>query len=280
MKETQVRETWSLNELCYDFYHQFGIEDDVIKATTDVIESITHRETEPEARLKAYKRLDKKLQGENAVFRTPILISISGSTEVQAAVANGCGPSGLGIFPGGWWVECCNIHDECYEQGGGVVDKLKCDVAFWKCLWSKGVPLVPELYGLAVVLFGWFSFKWGGDDPTPEPPPNPCSGTCRGTEYRVTNLRNFQTVGRSVSQVLLKSVPRGGQALLQEEAEEISKIEWEERCESECRCDVDVTGEWQRSVTFLTVPANDSSRNVNYYCQATIWKREVSGVCK
>lgn len=276
MKNETQDNTWSLRDLDRAFYAQFDVGEEIITATVSVIESILNPKIEPRARLEAYRTLDKLLQGNNAVYRTPIIMSISGANEIQAAVANGCGPNGLGIFPGGWWEKCCNDHDRCYDQGGGVAAKLICDAIFWKCLWSRGAPIIAELYGLAVLLFGWPAFDWSDDEETE---PMPCSGICRGTEYRITNLRNFQTVGRSVTQVLLNDVPRGGRARLAAEARELSTTKWSEHCSSGCRCNITV-GDWQRNVTFLTVPANDPNVHVNYHCEATIWKREVSGTCE
>ena len=279
MNDEPSNNGWSLEDLNEEYYAQFGIRQGVIKAITDVIESILNPDMDPEARLRAYQVLDKRLQGKDRIYRTPVVLSLAGSRETLAAVTNGCGPAWLGSLPDGPWQKCCDEHDRCYDEGGGVAAKLICDAAFYRCLWGSGLPIIAEIFAVAVLLFGWFSFDWNGDD-EPPPRPNPCTGPCSGTERRITNLRNFQTVGRSVAQVLLNHVPRGGRAALEAEAEELSEIEWRERCNSDCRCNVSVAGGWQRNTTFLTVPANNPDSHVNYHCQATIWKREISGTCE
>lgn len=276
MRNEEIKENWSLNELNADFYSQLGINEKVIKSTLLVIESIKDHSIESEPRLKAYQELDKNLKGAS-IHRLPVIMSISGSKEVQAAVANGCGPSGLGIFPGGWWEECCNEHDVCYSQATSAAAKLICDAKFYKCLWSKGAPIIAEIYSLAVLLFGWFAYGPEEDETIPEP--EPCSGTCIGTEYRITNLHHFETVGKHLAPIV-SFVPATGRRKLEEEAEELSKIEFREACKTGCHCTIIETGDWIRNNTTLIVPANDPNSHVSYLCRATSWKREVRGRCE
>lgn len=277
MKQDLLDNNWSLKELDHNFYAQLEIDEKIIKSTAQVIESILNSDVKPEARLKAYKTLDKQLRGKNAIHRATIVRSISGSNEVQKAVANGCGPSGLGIFPGGWWEECCNEHDICYVKANSVAAKLICDAKFYKCLWSKGAPIVAEVYTLAVLLFGWFAY--GPEDEEPKPKPKPCEGSCLGREFRITNLHNFETVGKHLSPIA-PFVPNSGRTKLEAEADEISKIEWSKKCKSDCQCRIVETGQWIRNNTTLIVPANDPNSHVSYLCRATSWKREVRGTCE
>lgn len=278
MNDEGLNGSWSLKDLRPEFYARFDIDSEIIEAIQGVSESITDATVKPETRLEAYRTLDKLLQGNNAVYRTPIIMSLAGSNEVQAAVANGCGPAGLGIFPGGWWEECCNEHDECYARGGSVADKLLCDAAFWKCLWSHGAPIIAEVYELAVLLFGWFAFDWGDNGATKPPP---CSGTCRGTEYRISGLRNFRTVGSSVAQIVANFVSPIGRARLEAKAEEQSRIEFTKPCQSGCRANITTTGQWQRhNVTVLFARELDPRSDVRSVCDATVWKRDVSGICQ
>ncbi|MEK6154046.1 hypothetical protein WIW50_12325 [Flavobacteriaceae bacterium 3-367] len=283
MRNNFPNAVYHLSDLTPEQFLERGFPNKVVKDTFAAINALVDHRIDPDKRLKSFQTLDKTLSGKNGIYRMPIVYTIACSADMRKQEVNGCGPSWLPPLPSGPWDECCFAHDRCYNAGGGHLDRLKCDLELYICLKNAGLDIIAEVFGVLVVLFGWFTFDWGGDDdetgttPTPEPPP--CSGNCRGIEYRVTNLRNFQTVGRRPSQVLLNFVSNSGKADLEAEAERIGTIDYTERCSQGCRCRWTLAGPWDGKPTALMVPGNDPNRHVNFYCDATMWKRELSGEC-
>lgn len=63
--------------------------------------------------------------------------------------------------------KCCKPHDNCYTIGGTKEDKLKCDIAFRRCIISSYPNyilkpiyfLIGWMYYLGVRLFGKNRFK-------------------------------------------------------------------------------------------------------------------------
>lgn len=72
---------------------------------------------------------------------------------VAAAVeddnVNGCTWS-----PDGWWVECCNNHDRCYNRGGTESDRSACDDSFYNCMQATAGSVIASIYFAAVRRFG------------------------------------------------------------------------------------------------------------------------------
>ncbi len=80
------------------------------------------------------------------------------SAKSENGRANGCSWS-----PGGWWVSCCNAHDDCYERGGDEADRAECDARLYRCLVAKRCPLA-ALYYAAVRIFGRNFFSYHTPD--------------------------------------------------------------------------------------------------------------------
>jgi hypothetical protein len=178
---------------------------------------------------------------------------------------------GILTFPGGWWEECCHEHDRCYSRGGDALDRLICDFKLFTCMQEKGAGLIADAYCIAVVLFGWFAFNWGGEQP---PQPQPCTGHCVGVEMRYEDLRDFETTTFNYQQVVAFVSPRG-RALLLEEASLRSGIRETKSCARGCRCTWTDASEWRRSTDHLSVPTGDTLSR----CTATVWIRDHIGNC-
>lgn len=70
-------------------------------------------------------------------------------------------PNGCTLSPDGYWKECCDKHDVCYDIGGNEDDRWNCDEGLYQCMLDLGVPwIIAETYYRAVRLFGASHFNY------------------------------------------------------------------------------------------------------------------------
>lgn len=65
------------------------------------------------------------------------------------------------FFPEGNWNSCCVGHDYAYADGGNLKDKVKADLALYKCVKAKGHPFVGMIMLTGLSIGGYFRFRWG-----------------------------------------------------------------------------------------------------------------------
>ena len=89
-----------------------------------------------------------------------------GADELKPFTSDGCSS-----FPDGTlkqkqlWLNCCQVHDQAYWQGGTSKQRLKADQSLAECVTQVGEPKIAKLMLAGVRVGGspkWpTSFRWG-----------------------------------------------------------------------------------------------------------------------
>lgn len=237
--------THSILDINYQQLKNIGLNHENIIKTYQFISCFWDYELDSKYKLTAIKDFQEFcLLPENSFIKTPLVYTIGSTIEAQEAATNGCGPQGVFSLPDGPWNKCCDLHDLCYNKGGGHIDRLNCDYDFYKCLHKAGLPIIAEIFTLAVLIGGWFFFNWKDDEvETNSTPINPCQGkTCLGTEVKYENPREIKYFDQGYNPI--PQDPSNVTPYIRTKLSNINNISWNKKCKYPCKCQVDTYGTW------------------------------------